>query len=216
MRLGGYLVQAASPLAALEHPLVRRLKRAWPAWTARPYRRRGGQLLLAEAGAETQRPEDLLLPALELPEEDAAWLPPARLPCLAELLREDRPADCHEIRLRHAGPGGVAARVPLPLGLGPCYALGPRAGTPSSEYGQAALDTWQLYQDARSQRPQDWSTPEIEAAFARLIFLAVQQCHHVTEELWPLLEAYDDDEVARFLLVAWGSDPKASPAAAAT
>ncbi len=128
------------------------------------------------------------------------WFPPAVAPTLYDLAREDPPRETAIVRLRRVGP------VNVPLGLGPCFGLGPQRGTPSSEFGRLAHELRQRSRDSEHV----WSDAD-EIDVERLLFLALQFSYVLTWDIWCRIAPYDLDEVSVIVDAIWGLDPKALP-----
>jgi hypothetical protein len=197
--LGAYhLPDAGSPLAAMGDRRQARLRAAWPRWKAGRHPKGGSIVVpIGLSEADTMNPADYGAP--EPCSDGLVWLPPRVMPTLYDLAREDPPRETATIRLRRVGP------VTVPLGMGPCFGLGPHRGKPSSEFGTLAHEQYRRARDAEYV----W-TDEDEAAVERLVFLAFQFGYCVTWEIWCRLAPYDLDEVAPILDGIWGLDPKAS------
>ncbi len=199
MMLGAYhLPTAGSPVAAMDDQRIARLKAAWPRWRAG--RHPSGGCLVAPVGlSEEVRLDPAAYDADEPCADGLVWLPPKVTPTLYDLAREDPPRETATVRLRRVGP------VTVPLGLGPCFGLGPRRGQPSSEFGTLAHTLRRRARDTEHV----W-TDDDEVETERLVFLAFQFGYCVTWEIWCRLAPYDLDEVSPILDGIWGLDPKAS------
>jgi hypothetical protein len=128
--------------------------------------------------------------------EGGTYRPPKEPGPLGMLRREHTPGPVAETPLRRAGPTAI------PLGLGPIYAIGPKSGLPSSEYGAMAAQLWEQVQAGA------WTEEDGRKAI-QLCCLALMQTHHLTEELLDFLSPFDVDEVSLIIGGIMGNDPKA-------
>lgn len=196
--IGAYIIPIQAGLRDADRdPRTARLRAAWPRWRfgrcadgiiAAPFGLGDACHLSVSAYGPARTCADGLI-----------WLPPVALPSLYDLAREEIPAEVTEIRLRRLGLASV------PLGLGPVYGVGPKRGSPSSEYGALAAALYRIAND----KAYVWGDDE-EREVERLIFLGFRLCYHLTREIWDELAPYDLDEVGDILQCAWGSHPKAS------
>jgi len=198
--LGTYHVtDAGGPMAVHDDPRVARLKAAYPRWAAS--RAPAGGVYLSPHG----QPPQVTVSDPVICDDGLEWYAPTALPQLYDLARDQIPQPSADVDLRRVG------RVSLPLGVGPAYAIGPRRGQPSSEYGQAVEQLWQ-----RHQADSDAWTSDDDDHTERVIWLAAAQCYHLTWELWCALCPYDLDETSLILGAIFGLDPKAERGDGAT
>lgn len=216
--IGSYLIPQASPTTVLDDPRMDRLRAGPPSWTAG--RHSGGALVWP---ANTPPPSSASVAGDgETCDDGLIYYAPPTLPSIYDQARAVIPDTSGQVRLRRCRQLSIA------VGVGPVYALGPRAGTPSTEYGalaQALYQRWNeravanvaaeddLDEDAPSVSLQAYDVDERDLLDAqRLIFLGVQQCYAITWEYWAALSLYDADESNLLLNTIMGLDPKLTPA----
>lgn len=193
--IGAYHMPDRGKLQVVSDPRFQRLLATWPAWEFRTHPA-GGSLLLPK-GIDNSG-IDLHAPVITC-DDGLRWHPPATMPTLHDLARDEMPQPATRITLRRIG------QVSVPLGVGPVYGAGRRKGQPSSELGRLAHD---LYQRAID-KEREWTQREVDDT-ERVCFLALRAGYHLSEELFGELSPYDTDETELIVAAVWGSDPKAS------
>lgn len=197
--LGLYRIPDKAQLAASDDPRVARLRAAWPTWDFRRHPE-GGTLAVPRG----QSPDLRICGPVRTCVDGLFWHPPATLPTLHDLARDEEVKPSVRLRLRRTGT------ISIPLGVGPCYGAGPKRGQPSSEFGILARRLHHRAEEAEKNKDTDPWNAQDEVEVERLLFLGFRCSYHLTEELFGDICPYDLDEISDVIGVIWGNDPKAS------
>lgn len=191
-----YIFPAMAHDVLLADPRLARLKAAYPgAWVCR--RHEGDRWILTPPGTSV----DAFGSERET-FDGLTYLPPQAPTTMHDLARAVIPPHNGTVELT----GGLEISVAMGLLAAHRLVMGaatPHVGDPATAFGRMAWDQYD-----RSRDP-DQTTPS-DAECMRLVFLGVQACYHITEEVWDDLAPVTSDDLSALLTAIWGGDPKAA------
>jgi hypothetical protein len=190
-----YLLPGVHAADALADPRLARLRRACARWTAIPHP--DGALLVPTPETGAARPPTIR--AWRDTDDGLRYGTPDPLPTIGDLARRHCPP-CTDVDLV------CGASVSLALGAAAPRRI--RLAATSIRLDEYATPLGTLSHHLRCRTVAGESVPDEETA--RLIFLALQACYHLTEEMADDLALLTTADLIPCLVAVWGGDPKAA------